>query len=342
MSLSAAATTEDEVLALTAELDEISKELCVLELAIKYPLKDTNVIFTMVKSHHNKTFVGTGHVASEYEAMEAFQCTVLLKERAIITLSRSIKMNNKLKSIALVALAFLVLDNLRDIFQMIPVLSDVYAALREVQPTQYFTADIFSVLQVVFAVAIVMGIKKTFDYKAGLSELGLSSSIPEGLVFGLLAVLPLWVVFAFAFPLQTGISWDAVFFLALLSPIAEEVVFRGFAFRQLRDRLGFGFWTSSLSVAVVFGLVHLGMNQDLMDSVMVFLITALGSVVFSWTFEKSNFNLWYPIALHSLMNLSRNIFEVGVDSAYAGFLPTVMQLVTVVTVVVIIKMRGAK
>jgi len=140
-------------------------------------------------------------------------------------------------------------------------------------------------------------------------------------------------------PVQMKISLNAVFYLSLLSPVAEEVVYRGFAFGQIRRRAGWGLWTTALLIGLVFGLGHLGMNQNIEEAIGVFLITAIGGVIFSWIYEKWNYNLWAPIGIHFLMNLAWNIFDVG-DSAFAGWLPTTMQASVLVMVVLLIKFKS--
>ncbi|MBW3672230.1 MAG: CPBP family intramembrane metalloprotease, partial [Acidobacteria bacterium] len=56
----------------------------------------------------------------------------------------------------------------------------------------------------------------------------------------------MWLVFALTTPLATNVSIASAFYLAVISPFAEEVVFRGFAFRQLYRHASLGFWPSVL------------------------------------------------------------------------------------------------
>lgn len=62
-----------------------------------------------------------------------------------------------------------------------------------------------------------------------------------GLLFALAATLPLWVVFAITSPLAESFAVPEVFYLSVISPLAEEVVYRGFAFGQLRRLAGWSF-----------------------------------------------------------------------------------------------------
>lgn len=165
-----------------------------------------------------------------------------------------------------------------------------------------------------------------------LRELGVLRRPFRGLVFAMLAALPLWAVFAATMPLASDLDHWAVAYLAGLSPLAEEVVFRTFAFGQLRRRLGWGFWWAALVPALVFGLVHLRPGQGPGEMAGVFLITGAGALLFSFVYERWGWDLWAAWGLHAVMNLAWNLFQVG-DSALAGWLPTAMQAVTAATAV---------
>ena len=129
-------------------------------------------------------------------------------------------------------------------------------------------------------------------------------------------------------------SWNNVLFLAFISPLSEEVVFRGFAFGQIRRHANWGFWQASIIPAVVFGLGHLGINQDLGQSVGVFLVTGVGGILFAWIYEKWDYNLWAPFWIHCLMNLNWNVFDVG-NSAFAGWFPTTLQVIVILAAIIL-------
>lgn len=176
-------------------------------------------------------------------------------------------------------------------------------------------------------VALVVAVLRGLGPAGTLRELGLLRRPFRGIVFALVAALPLWTVFAATMPLASGLDPWAVVYLAGLSPLAEEVVFRAFAFGQLRRRLGWGFWWAALVPALVFGLVHLRPGQGAGEMAGIFLITAAGALLFSFVYERWGWDLWAAWGLHAVMNLAWNVFAVG-ESALAGWLPTVMQAVT--------------
>lgn len=230
---------------------------------------------------------------------------------------------------------FIAIDELYKLLNALPIIGDIFRDLRSKSPVPYFVSEWISVSQVVLVLMAMMLLHR-YGVKKALNELGLSKPFAPAFSFALVATLPLWLVFAATMPLDAELSLNAVFYLSLVSPFAEEVLYRGFAFGQIRRRAGWGFWPTALLIAVIFGLGHLALNQDIEQAAGVFLITGIGGGLFSWVYEKWDYNLWVPISIHFLMNLAWNIFNVG-ESAYAGWLPTMMQISAVVMVILLVK-----
>lgn len=204
-----------------------------------------------------------------------------------------------------------------------------YRALYDDNP--FYVPEGFRSCAEILLVVIAVVLLRRVGLPAALRELGFLRRPWPGLIFAMVACLPLWAVFSLAMPLARELDPWAVFYLAGLSPLAEEAVFRGFAFGQLR-KAGWGFWPAALVPAVVFGLFHITDGQSPGQAAGVFAITAVGGLLFSFVFERWDGSLWAPWALHALMNLSWNVFEVG-ESALAGWLPTAMQATTVLVAV---------
>lgn len=78
----------------------------------------------------------------------------------------------------------------------------------------------------------------------------------------------------------------------VLAPLAEEVIFRGFLFRNLRDAVGRGL--ALVISGFAFALVHF-------EPTLVLPLTALG-VALALLFEWSG-SLWVPVVVHALWNL---------------------------------------
>ena len=85
----------------------------------------------------------------------------------------------------------------------------------------------------------------------------------------------------------------------LFAPVFEEILFRGFLYRNLRDLIG----TSPAMVAtgLLFGFAHL-------DFGLILPLAALGTVL-AFLFERSG-SLLVPIVVHATWNLGQLIFAV--------------------------------
>lgn len=82
----------------------------------------------------------------------------------------------------------------------------------------------------------------------------------------------------------------------VVSPIAEELFFRGLIYRKLREK--YGAWICIFSVSVLFAFTHYYFNRQVMQALMPF----LGSLIFCLGYEKAKFILT-PILLHIFGNL---------------------------------------
>ena len=91
----------------------------------------------------------------------------------------------------------------------------------------------------------------------------------------------------------------------------EEFLFRGFLFGILFRKLGWGFIPASVLGAVIFASGHLYQAGSFLEGIGIFMVTFMGAAWFAWLFIEWDENLWIPIFLHTLMNLSWVLFDVG-------------------------------
>src|SRR6185436_5143652 len=132
---------------------------------------------------------------------------------------------------------------------------------------------------------LVLRFTRRIGYGQVLRELGLMASPMLGYGFGFIATLPMQLALAFQHPLRLdpGVILSSVIF----GCFAEEVLFRGFLFRQLVRSAGWPVSTAILASALAFGLAHLG-NVAVQDtrSVMFAIgevgMTAAGGALFGW------------------------------------------------------------
>jgi uncharacterized protein len=128
--------------------------------------------------------------------------------------------------------------------------------------------------------------------RVSLSALGLLGSQLPAAGLMLLATTPMAILAIADF---RGARLDHVVGDALLGPLAEELLFRGFLFGLLVQVAQWRLSTAIVFSAVAFGLAHDG---NLAQSVAM----AAGGAVMAWLTYRWR-SLWPAIALHSAMNL---------------------------------------
>ena len=151
---------------------------------------------------------------------------------------------------------------------------------------------------------LVLRASEHTGYRRVLAVLGLGSGIVRGYSFGFAATLPMLV--ALAVSGIAGASVAAAAGIALVGPFAEEVLFRGFLFRQLCSRAGWTARRAMLGSALAFGLAHLGNVhvsgfESLVAAVGEVGVTAVGGLLFAWIVYRWD-SLWPAIGLHAFMN----------------------------------------
>ena len=173
-----------------------------------------------------------------------------------------------------------------------------------------------------------------FALKRSASELGLLTPVRPAFVFAFIATVPMLVAFLLTFTINPKMTLLSVGVGCLVAPFAEELLFRGFLFKQLYRRAGLGFWISALVPSVIFAVGHLYQSNDLGEMAGIAAITGLGSVLFCWIFARWKDSLWPIFFLHSLMNLWWEIFGVD-ESALGGWVANGSRLATVVVAIVL-------
>lgn len=148
-------------------------------------------------------------------------------------------MKTKLAFVAAVSVVFIAADWLQETLLLLAPYKGLYQRF-----PFYVSEGLKSLLQCGMVILAVSLLNRT-SFAGSLRELGLWRSPQIGLLFAFAATLPLWIV------------------LAVVSPLAEEMVYRGLAFGQLRRRAGWGFWPAALLPAAIFGWGHAEGIDDL-------------------------------------------------------------------------------
>lgn len=167
------------------------------------------------------------------------------------------------------------------------------------------------------------------SWRDALAELGLTTPAWRGTRLALAATLPM------AAMAGTAAGWrvhpESLVSVALLGPIAEEVLYRGFLFQQLWRRARWPVWAAALGSALVFALAHhrnldetlaLGLLRNDMGATLAVLgpptlATIAGGCLFAWITWRWR-SLWPAIALHGAINFWWDVAPRGAEGVLAA------------------------
>jgi len=148
-----------------------------------------------------------------------------------------------------------------------------------------------------------------------LDKFGWNRSLIQGIFFGMLTTLPMFLGYAVIFPFNRHIDPNSFLINSVSSGFFEEIIFRAYFFGLVFRYTRLGFIPAIFTTSLIFALLHLYQSQDLGELTLILGITFLGSILFSWLYVEWKFNLWVPIALHVFMNSAWMIFDVAETAA---------------------------
>ena len=175
-----------------------------------------------------------------------------------------------------------------------------------------------------------MLIHKDFDI---FRHLGFKANPFIPLAAAILFTLPMFLGGFLYFSFNDQTTFSGLLKLTIFAGLFEELYFRGFLFGQLFRYTKLGFIPSVLFGAVLFASGHLYQSTDLPTLSGIFITTFLGAILFAWVYAEWNYNLWIPVFLHFLMNLSWTLF-VGSDNALGGIISNVFRALTICFVII--------
>lgn len=150
---------------------------------------------------------------------------------------------------------------------------DFYNALYQKYP--FYVPETFkSVLQILLCVGAL-----TFTYRSGVresfKELALDAPVLRAFLFALVASSPMLIGFALTRNIDTNLSVPKLLYIDIIAPFAEEILFRGYTFRQLYRRANWSFWIAVIVTAVAFGLGHIEKGTAPAQMAGLFFITGI-------------------------------------------------------------------
>ena len=166
-----------------------------------------------------------------------------------------------------------------------------------------------------------------------LSNLGLNYNPVKPFLITLLFSLPMFLGGILFFEFNQDISIPNLVAGTIIISFVEELFYRGFLFGQLFKYTKLGFISAIFLGAIIFATGHLYQSQDTFELIGIFLVTFMGAILFAWLYVEWNYNLWIPIFLHSLMNLTWHLFEMD-ETALGGILPNIFRGITIIIAIV--------
>jgi membrane protease YdiL (CAAX protease family) len=202
--------------------------------------------------------------------------------------------------------------------------------LKQLGIPHYTNLFSFVAAGIVLTIAVVMILRRIGPVRA-LGELGLTPLGLMPILAGLLAVVAMAVA-----AMAMGRSYQpqdptTLIALGVVSPIGEEILFRGFVFRQLRRWAALPFWMAALIAAAVFASEHWSQGDTLISSFEASSVTFAGGFLFCWLTERWN-SIWPGIIIHAGLNIVWEIFALG-DNAIGDATANIARLVAIVVAI---------
>ena len=187
---------------------------------------------------------------------------------------------------------------------------------------------------IISGIPIYIGVLILHRKKIFFKSLGLDKSIIEGFIFSFICTLPMFIGFAVFLDFNTNISLNVILINIIAASFFEELFYRGFLFGQIFRFSRMGFILSVIVGAILFGLIHLSQGKDPGEWIGIFLITFLGGILFAWIYSEWKYNLWIPIFIHMLMNLSFELFSAG-ENALGGIYLNIFRTISIILIIVL-------
>jgi uncharacterized protein len=233
----------------------------------------------------------------------------------------------KLKFAAITIAVLVTVSYSHEIFSRLP----AYVRLHNDKP--FYIAESIDKVAGVCLCLITILLTTRAGPRGVLREVGLDAPILPAFAFALIASSPMLLGFALTRSLTPHFQLRPLLFLTVLSPLVEEIEFRGFGVLQLKHQTGWSFWIVVWPSALLTGYGHMEQAGTLLESIELFLLLTSGGVTFAWLAQRWQ-NLWVPVALHICMNLWWELFSIA-RSAIGGWFSFMLQTSTILLAILL-------
>jgi membrane protease YdiL (CAAX protease family) len=180
----------------------------------------------------------------------------------------------------------------------------------------------------VFGIPIFLGTYLINPKISVVRSLGLLHNPLKPLLIAIMFSLPMFIGGLLFFEINSAISIPNMIAGSIVIGLVEESFYRGFLFGQIYRHTPLGFVSAILVGAIIFASGHMYQSQDILELAGIFSVTFMGAVLFAWLFVEWNYNLWIPVFLHALMNLSWYLYDMS-ETAMGGMLPNIFRGLTI-------------
>lgn len=170
--------------------------------------------------------------------------------------------------------------------------------------------NLINITVMVLCVLVTL-VLQSFSVRAAADILGFRSNMVKALAVALICTSPMLVGGYCYGGYNEDITFNSVLNAALLPGFFEEFLFRAFITGLLVRMAKWHFLPAAIISGALFAWGHLYQAHSMGDAVLIFLFASGAGIGFALFYKLWNWNIWFPIFMHQLMNLSFVLFNMG-------------------------------